>query len=107
MFVYSNSSAPWWGTFSEQQAVVSSTGVCANLSGRFLTKTSGMFVYSIVCARVANLFCSVSLIAFRPAQMLGRLSVYTEAELLLPRFDEEEFLTEMFVGGPPKVTASV
>ena len=32
-----------------------------------------------------------------------RLSVYTNAEVLLPRFDEEEFLTEMFVAGPPKV----
>ena len=40
-------------------------------------------------------------------QAVSRLSVYTDAELLLPRFDEEEFLTEMFVGGPPKVSTSL
>ncbi|CAM9916628.1 unnamed protein product [Scytosiphon promiscuus] len=51
----------------------------------------------------------------RPAQALsawqhmalGRLSVYTQAEVLLPRFDQEEFLTEMFVAGPPKAFAHV
>lgn len=31
------------------------------------------------------------------------MSVYTEAEALLPKFGQEEFLTEMFVAGPPKV----
>ncbi|CAM9707718.1 unnamed protein product [Pylaiella littoralis] len=38
---------------------------------------------------------------------LARLSVYTEAEVLLPRFDPEEFLTEMFVAGPPKAFVHV
>lgn len=36
-------------------------------------------------------------------QALTRLSVYTEAELLLCKFDGEEFLAEMSMFGPPKV----
>lgn len=40
---------------------------------------------------------------FNVLKALARLSVYTEPEVLLPRFDQEEFLTEMFVAGPPKV----
>ncbi|CAM9308380.1 unnamed protein product, partial [Laminaria digitata] len=38
---------------------------------------------------------------------LARMSVYTEAEVLLPKFGQEEFLTEMFVKGPPKPFAHV